>query len=83
MPSELLSEPPRPRLHRGRIRHPVGVRILRTLVRLAVVLLLGGFVGGSYYLAKKGFGARKLLRNCTSVASRPRCAVSRLIPFVA
>src|SRR6059058_3228224 len=55
MPSELLSEPPRPRLHRGRVRHPVRVRILRTLLRFAVVLLLGGFVGGSYYLAKKGF----------------------------
>lgn len=55
MPSELLSEPPRPRLHRGRVRHPVGVRILRTLLRLAVVLLIGGLVGGSYYLAKKGF----------------------------
>jgi len=33
----------------------VGVRILRTLLRLAVVLLIGGLVGGSYYLAKKGF----------------------------
>src|SRR6185436_12474578 len=31
------------------------VRILRTLLRLAVVLLIGGLVGGSYYLAKKGF----------------------------
>ena len=55
MPSELLSEPPRPRLHRGRIRHPVRVRILRTLLRFAIVLLLGGFIGGSFYLAKKGF----------------------------
>ena len=55
MASELLSEPPRPRLHRGRVRHPVGVRILRSLVRLAIVLLLGGAVAGSFYLAKKGF----------------------------
>ena len=55
MPSELLSEPPRPRLHRGRLRHPVRVRLLRTLLRLAIVLLLGGLVAGGWYLAKKGF----------------------------
>ena len=55
MPSELLTEPPQPRLHRGRVRHPVGVRVRRTLVRFAVVALLGGIVAGSFYLAKKGF----------------------------
>ena len=55
MPSELLSEPPRPRLHRGRVRHPAGVRIVRTFVRLTIVLLLGGLLAGGWYLAKKGF----------------------------
>ena len=55
MPSELLSDPPRPRLHRGRVRHPVRVRLLRTLVRLTIVLVLGGLVAGGWYLAKKGF----------------------------
>ncbi len=55
MSSELLSEPPRPRLHRGRVRHPLGVRFLRTLVRLTIILLLGGLVAGGWYLAKRGF----------------------------
>ncbi len=55
MPSELLSEPPRPRLHRGRVRHPFGVRILHTLLRFTIVLVLGGLAAGSWYLAKKGF----------------------------
>src|ERR1041385_3898305 len=56
MPDTVLSQPPpRPRLHRGRVRHPVGVRLLRTLVRLTIVILLGGLVAGGWYLAKKGF----------------------------
>ena len=55
MPSELLSEPPRPRLHRGRVRHPASVRIVGTFVRLTIVLLLGGLFAGGWYLAKKGF----------------------------
>ena len=55
MPSELLSEPPRPRLHRGRVRHPVRVRLRHTLVRLTIILLLGGLAAGGWYLAKKGF----------------------------
>jgi hypothetical protein len=55
VPSNLLSEPPRPRLHRGRIRHPLGVRLARTVLRLAIVLLLGGLTAGCWYLAKKGF----------------------------
>jgi len=55
VPSNLLSEPPRPRLHRGRIRHPLGVRLARTVLRLAIVFLLGGLAAGGWYLAKKGF----------------------------
>jgi hypothetical protein len=55
MPSTLLREPPRPRLHRGRIRHPLGVRVVRTLLRLAIILLLAGLAAGGWYLAKKGF----------------------------
>ena len=55
MPSTLQSEPQRPRLHRGRIRHPFGVRLTRTLLRLAIIVLLGGFTAGAWYLAKKGF----------------------------
>jgi len=47
--------PPRPRLHRGRIRHPVRVRLFHTFVRLTILLLLGGLVAGGWYLAKKGF----------------------------
>lgn len=55
MPSTLLSEPPRPRLHRGRVRRPARVRLLLILLRLTIVLLLGGLVAGGWYLAKKGF----------------------------
>jgi hypothetical protein len=55
MPSTLLSEPPRRRLHRGRIRHPLGVRLALMLLRLAIILLLGGLTAGGWYLAKKGF----------------------------
>src|SRR6266446_2783875 len=36
MPSTLLNAPPRPRLHRGRVRHPAGVRLARTLLRLTL-----------------------------------------------
>ena len=55
MPSTLLREPPRPRLHRGRLRRPARVRVLLTLLRLAILLLLGGLAAGGWYLAKKGF----------------------------
>lgn len=55
MPSTLQSEPQRPRLHRGRIRHPVNVRLARALLRLAIIVLLGGLTAGAWYLAKKGF----------------------------
>ena len=58
MPSELLSEPSRPQLHRGRVRHPARVRMLRTLLRLALVLLFGTLIGGGWYLAKKGFSRK-------------------------
>jgi hypothetical protein len=55
MPSTLLPEPPRPRLHRGRVRHPVRVRLAFIFFRLTIALILGGFAVGGWYLAKKGF----------------------------
>lgn len=55
MPSTSLGEPPRPRLHRGRLHRPVRVRVLLTLLRLTIILLLGGLAAGGWYLAKKGF----------------------------
>ncbi|MGI8958056.1 MAG: hypothetical protein ACR2II_14255, partial [Chthoniobacterales bacterium] len=55
MPSTELSEPPRPRLHRGRVRRPARVRFAVALLRLTIVLVLGGFAAGGWYLAKKGF----------------------------
>lgn len=51
-----LNEPsPRPRLHRGRVRRPARVRLLLTIVRLTIILILGGLAAGGWYLAKKGF----------------------------
>ena len=55
MPSTLLPEPPRPRLHRGRVRHPARVRLALIFLRLTTALILGGFAVGGWYLAKKGF----------------------------
>src|SRR5882757_6319560 len=55
MPSTLLPEPPRPRLHRGRVRHPARVRLALIFSRLTIALILGGFAVGGWYLAKKGF----------------------------
>ncbi len=55
MPPTVTSEPPRPRLHRGKVRHPARVRWLRRFLRLAILLLLGGLAAGGWYLAKKGF----------------------------
>ncbi len=55
MPSIVLREPPRPRLHRGRIRRPARVRLALALLRLTIVLILGGLAAGGWYLAKKGF----------------------------
>ena len=55
MPSSELGEPPPPRLHRGRVRHPAGVRFARSFLRLTTILILGGLAAGGWYLAKKGF----------------------------
>ncbi len=55
MPSTLTSEPPRPRLHRGRLRASGARRALRALLRLTIVLLLAGLAWGGWYLARKGF----------------------------
>jgi hypothetical protein len=55
MPLAVGTEPPRPRLHRGRIRLPRARRIARALSRLTIGFLLGGLVAGGLYLAKKGF----------------------------
>ncbi|MEO8439575.1 MAG: AsmA-like C-terminal region-containing protein [Spartobacteria bacterium] len=56
MPATLPSEaPPRPRLHRGRVLRSRRARLGLTLLRLAVLLLLGGLAAGGWYLAKKGF----------------------------
>jgi hypothetical protein len=55
MPSALTSEPPPPRLHRGRLRASGARRALRALLRLTIVLVLAGLVLGGWYLARKGF----------------------------
>ncbi len=55
MPSTLDQPPLRPRLHRGRLRRPARVRLLYNLVRLTIILVLGGMAAGGWYLAKKGF----------------------------
>ncbi|MEO7723581.1 MAG: AsmA-like C-terminal region-containing protein [Chthoniobacterales bacterium] len=55
MPATLDQPPPRPRLHRGRLRHPARVRLALALLRLTIILLFGGLVAGGWYLAKKGF----------------------------
>jgi hypothetical protein len=56
MPSTLEREsPPRPRLHRGRVRHPAAVRLWHSFLRLTTVIILGGLAAGGWYLAKKGF----------------------------
>jgi hypothetical protein len=53
--STLLTEPPRPRLHRGRIRRSASVRILSLLLRLTILVVVVGLGAGGWYLAKKGF----------------------------
>jgi hypothetical protein len=53
--SILNQPPPRPRLHRGRVRRPARVRLLLTIARLTIILILGGLAAGGWYLAKKGF----------------------------
>ena len=55
MPPTVTSEPPRPRLHRGKVRHPARVRWARRLFRLTILLILSGLAAGGWYLAKKGF----------------------------
>ena len=55
MASTLLTEPPRPRLHRGRIRRSASVRILSLLLRLTILVVVVGLGAGGWYLAKKGF----------------------------
>ncbi|HEY5036426.1 MAG TPA: AsmA-like C-terminal region-containing protein [Chthoniobacterales bacterium] len=55
MPSTLATEPPRPRLHRGRLRASGTRRTLRALLRLTIVLVLAGLALGGWYLARKGF----------------------------
>ncbi len=55
MPSTLLPERPRPRLHRGRVRPPAQVLLALILLRLTIALILGGLAAGGLYLAKKGF----------------------------
>src|SRR5438552_19216498 len=55
MPATLVSEPPRPRLHRGRIRPSGARRLARALLSLTIVFFLAGLVAGGWYLAKKGF----------------------------
>ena len=58
MASTLLTAPPRPRLHRGRLRHPARVRLLLMFLRLTILLILAGLIAGSWYLAKKGFSRK-------------------------
>ncbi len=55
MPPSMLREPPRRRLHRGRVRLPARLRVLLTLARLATILVIVGLLAGGWYLAKKGF----------------------------
>ena len=47
--------PQRPRLQRGRVRHPARVRLWHSFLRLTTVVVLAGLTGGGWYLAKKGF----------------------------
>jgi len=55
MSATALEEPPRRRLHRGRLRRPAAVRVGLFFLRLTILLLLGGLALGGWYLAKKGF----------------------------
>ena len=50
--------PPRPRLHRGRVRRPTHLRILLLLLRLTIILLLCGVAAGGWYLGQKGFSRK-------------------------
>lgn len=55
MVQTLTSEPPRPRLYRGRLRTSGAHRALRTLFRLTILLLVVGLAWSAWYLARKGF----------------------------
>jgi hypothetical protein len=54
----LLSEPPPPRLHRGRLRPSRARRFAGLVLRLTILLVLGGLVAGGWYLARKGFSRK-------------------------
>src|SRR5882762_6622440 len=49
-------EPPQVRPHRRRRKSSWGRRIAVSLVRLVILAIILGIAGGSYYLAKRGFG---------------------------
>lgn len=55
MPDTLISDPPRPRLYRGRVRPTGGRRFLHALLRLTIVLAFASLALGAWYLARKGF----------------------------
>ncbi len=55
MSASLIEEPPRLRLHRGRVRASAPRRLLRALLRLVILLVLAGLAFGAWYLARKGF----------------------------
>ncbi|KAF5409620.1 MAG: hypothetical protein Udaeo2_02040 [Candidatus Udaeobacter sp.] len=49
-------EPPQVRPHRRRRKSIWGRRIAVSVVRLVILAMILGIAGGSYYLAKRGFG---------------------------
>src|SRR5258705_26949 len=49
-------EPPQVRPHRRRRKSSWGRRIAVSLVRLVILAIILGIAGGSYYIAKRGFG---------------------------
>ncbi|HEY1583481.1 MAG TPA: AsmA-like C-terminal region-containing protein [Chthoniobacterales bacterium] len=55
MSAPVLPEPERPRLRRGRVLRPARIRLALTLLRLTIIILLGGLAAGGWYLGKKGF----------------------------
>lgn len=55
MPATLTEEPPRPRLHRGRVRDSAARRALHALLRLTILLVVAGLAFGAWYLSRKGF----------------------------
>src|SRR2546430_9659426 len=54
--SLLLHQPERLAASRPVNRHSFGRRLLVSAVRFVIVMLLAAFIGGGWYLAKKGFG---------------------------